>query len=155
MNSDRIRFVVEVVGIVAIVASLIFVGLQMRQTHEIALVTLMQMRSDAGRELAAAQLGSEPLYAINAKVSAGEELTAYEALTLSLQPFLFFNQFENSHFLYLQGYITEEQWQSDLAAIRHYATIQPGYQAYWDEHRHIFRSSYAAEIDRALSDRAP
>ena len=152
MNSDRVRFVIEIVGIVAIVASLIFVGLQMRQTHEIALVTLMQMRSDAGRELAAAQIGSEPLLAIEAKVQAGEELSHYEEMTRSLLPFLFFNQFENSHFLYLNGYITEEQWQSDLTAIEHYTKVQPGYAEYWVEHKHIFRESYVKEIDRNLSN---
>lgn len=150
-KSDKIRFAIEIVGIIAIVASLIFVGLQMRQTHEIALVTLMQMRSDAGRELAAAQIGSEPLLAIDAKVQAGEELTSYEVVTRSLRPFLFYNQFENSHFLYLNGYITEEQWQSDLAAIRHYTSTQPEYAEYWSEHRHIFRESYAKEIDRSLA----
>ena len=42
---------IELVGIGAVVASLIFVGLQMRQTHEIALATLYQMRSDAAREI--------------------------------------------------------------------------------------------------------
>ena len=151
-RTERIRFAIEVVGIIAIVASLIFVGLQMRQTHEIALVTLMQMRSDAARELAAAQIGSEPLLAIDAKVRSGEELSSYEELTLSLLPFLFFNQFENSHFLYLNGYITEEQWQSDLAAIVVYMSTQPSYAEYWAEHSHIFRDSYVKEIDRSLNN---
>jgi len=150
VNSDKVRFVIEIVGIVAIVASLIFVGLQMRQTHEIALVTLMQMRSDAGRELAAAQIGSEPLLAIETKLQAGEELSHYEVMTRTLLPFVFFNQFENSHFLYLNGYITEEQWQSDLEAIAHYMKVQPSYTEYWAEYKHIFRASYVQEIDRSL-----
>jgi hypothetical protein len=93
MIKENVRLGVEIVGIAAIVASLIFVGLQMRQTQEIALVTLTQMRSDASRELAVAQIGSEPLLAIEAKINAGEELTPYETMTRSLQPFIFFNQF--------------------------------------------------------------
>lgn len=150
MVSEKVRVVIEVVGIVAIVASLIFVGLQMRQTHEIALVTLTQMRSDAGRELAAAQIGSEPLLAIDQKLQAGEELTPYESMTRSLQPFVFFNQFENSHFLYTKGYITEEQWQSDIEAIKYYMGIEPYYKEYWDEHKHIFRASYVSSIEDSL-----
>jgi hypothetical protein len=151
MNSERTRLTIEVVGIVAIVTSLIFVGFQMRQTHEIALVTLTQMRSDAGRELAAAQLGSEPLYAIYEKINQGVELSAYEELTLSMQPFLFFNQFENSHFLYVKGYITEEQWQSDLVAIAHFTNNDPIYSDYWSEQKHIFRKSYIEAIDQSLA----
>ncbi len=152
MNSDQIRLVVETIGIIAIVMSLIFVGLQMRQTHEIALVTLTQMRSDASRELATAQLGSEPLYEIYQKLDAGEALTSYEELTLSMQPFVFFNQFENSHFLFVKGYITEEQWQSDLVAIREFMTNDPAYSKYWANQKHIFRASYVDAIDESLQN---
>ena len=151
MNSEKLRFIVEMIGIAAIAASLIFVGLQMRQTHEIALVTLMQMRSDAARELAAAQIGSEPLLQIDAKVRAGDELTPYESMTRSLQPVLFFNQFENSHFLLEKGYITDEQWESDLEAIKFFVSRQPTYADYWAEYKQIFRDSYVAEIDQALA----
>ena len=150
MKSETVRLVVEIVGIVAIVMSLVFVGLQMRQTHEIALVTLTQMRSDASRELAVAQLSSEPLMAIYDKVEAGEELTAYEDMTRSMQPFVFFNQFENSHFLYVKGYITEEQWQSDLVAVRHFMTNEPIYSEYWSNQKQIFRTSYVEAIDQSL-----
>ena len=150
MVSERVKFTIEVVGIFAIVGSLIFVGLQMRQTHEIALVTLMQMRSDAARELAAAQIGSEPLLAIDQKLQAGEVLTPYETMTRSLQPFVFFNQFENSHFLFKTGYMTEEQWRSDIDAIKYYMTIEPYYKEYWDEHKHIFRESYVSSIEESL-----
>ena len=150
MVSEKVKLIIEIIGIAAIVASLIFVGLQMRQTHEIALVTLTQMRSDAGRELATAQIGSEPLLSIDRKVQAGEALTPYETMTRSLQPFVFFNQFENSHFLYTTGYITEEQWQSDLAAINYYMTIEPYYRQYWDDYKHIFRESYVASIEESL-----
>lgn len=152
MIKENVRLGVEIVGIAAIVASLIFVGLQMRQTHEIALVTLTQMRSDASRELAVAQIGSEPLLAIEAKINAGEELTPYETMTRSLQPFIFFNQFENSHFLYVKGYITEEQWQSDLVAIKYFTATQPTYTQYWETQKHIFRASYVDEIDRSLAE---
>ncbi len=151
MNAEKTRFIVEIIGIAAIVASLIFVGLQMRQTHEIALVTLMQMRSDAARELASAQIGSEPLLQIDAKVQAGEELTSYETLTRSLQPFLFFNQFENSHFLLEQGYITEERWESDLEAIVIFLDRYPTYAEYWAEWKVIFRDSYVAEVEQAIT----
>ena len=151
MKPETIRLTVEIVGIAAIVMSLIFVGLQMRQTHEIALVTLTQMRSDASRELAVAQLNSEPLMAIHTKIEAGEELSAYDELTLSMQPFVFFNQFENSHFLFGKGYITEEQWQSDLVAIKQFMASEPLYQEYWSNQKHIFRTSYIEAIDQSLA----
>ena len=50
MKNTDWKSIAELIGIAAIVASLIFVGLQMKQTHEIALATLYQMRSDAAVE---------------------------------------------------------------------------------------------------------
>ena len=70
--------IAELIGITAIVASLIFVGLQMRQTHEIALVTLYQMRSDAAREVASATLESEALHNVRMRLESGETVTARE-----------------------------------------------------------------------------
>lgn len=43
----------QVVGIFAVVVSLIFFGMQMRQTQEISVATLYQMRSDSAREIGA------------------------------------------------------------------------------------------------------
>ena len=152
MSSDRTRLYIEIIGIAAIVASLIFVGLQMRQTHEIAVVTLTQMRSDAGRELAVAQLTSEPLLTIDGKLTRGEPLSPYETLMQDMQAFVFLHQFENSHFLYTRGYITEEQWQSDLVAIRHFTATQDNYDSYWNQNKHIFRTSFVDAIDRSLAE---
>ena len=41
--------VAELVGIAAIIASLLFVGLQLKQSHEIALATQYQSRAEATR----------------------------------------------------------------------------------------------------------
>ena len=54
MNQTKLRDWLEIVGIFSVVVSLVFVGLQMRQTHEIALAEMgwnnmiaeMESRSD-------------------------------------------------------------------------------------------------------------
>jgi hypothetical protein len=150
LNFERIRYVTEVVGILAIVASLIFVGLQMRQNHEIALVTLYQMRSDAARELGAAQLESDALLAIDAKVTRGQELSEYEEYVRSIPDFIFFNHFENSHHLYQLGYLTQEHWRSDLAAIRSFVKDNSRIEAYWEKNKSTYRTSYVIAVDQAL-----
>jgi hypothetical protein len=49
----------ELVGIAAIVASLIFVGLELRQSHQIALAAQYQARTDSGRQYFYESLASE------------------------------------------------------------------------------------------------
>ena len=52
---------------------------------------------------------------------------------------------------HLRAKLTQEQWDSDIEAIRYYVGRQPFYREYWEEQKQIFRASYAAEIDRALA----
>jgi len=83
----------ELVGIAAIVASLIFVGLQMRQSHEIALVTLYQMRADAAREVMVASLQSEGLERAFERMDAGESPTPADTYFLETSLQILFNHF--------------------------------------------------------------
>ena len=147
MKFEKVRYATEAVGMLAIVASLIFVGLQMRQTHEIALVTLYQMRSDAARELAAAQLDSDILLDLDSKLAEGGELSSYENFLRSLPHFIFFNHFENSHYLYQRGFLSEEHWESDLSAIRAMVQTDSNVLEYWNQQKTIFRPSFVQEID--------
>ena len=153
MDSVKLNDWLQVVGLFALVGSLVFVGLQMRQTHEIALVTLYQMRSDAARDLMAAQLGSEVLMDIEAKVTEAGELSDYEIQVRSLMPLIFFNHFENSHYLYKNGFLTEEHWASDLSAIRYYiGQNHQNWGEYWNQQKSIFRSSFVEDVDAAVQN---
>ena len=59
MDSAKLNDWLQVIGIFAVVASLIFVGLQMRQTQEIAIENQYQERFSASMEFFAAREQSE------------------------------------------------------------------------------------------------
>jgi len=142
----------ELVGIAAIVASLIFVGLQMRQSHEIALVTLYQMRADAAREVMVASLQSEGLERAFERMDAGESPTPADTYFLETSLQILFNHFENSHFLYQRGFLTEEHWRSDIANLTD-TLMNPVPRESWDAMKHVYRTSYVEAIDNALRER--
>jgi len=141
--------IAEVVGIGAIVASLVFVGLQMRQSHEIALVTLYQMRADAAREVMVAGMESEGLISAFEKLDAGQALTNTDHYHLESLFSLVFNHFENSHFLYQRGFLTEEHWQSDLVNLVDQLEETQAIE-FWNETKHVYRQSYVDAIEAAL-----
>jgi len=80
MGAVKLTDSIQMAGLFAVVGSLVFVGMQMRQTHEIASATLYQMRPDGAQQLLAAWLDSEVLSDVEAKVSAQRELSDYENL---------------------------------------------------------------------------
>ena len=59
MNSSRLNDWIQVIGMSAIIASLIFVGLQVKQAQDIAIASQYQARSDALRDQFAAFLESD------------------------------------------------------------------------------------------------
>ena len=152
MSAVKLTDWVQIAGLSAVVGSLIFVGIQMRQTHEIASATLYQMRSDGAQQLMAAWLESEVLMNVEAKVSEQLELSAYENQVRSMVVLMFFNQFENSHYLYERGFLSEEHWESDLSAIRLYMDDQKHWREVWNQQKQIFRTSFVKEVDAAIQD---
>ena len=59
MNTGKLNDWLQVVGLFALVGSLIFVGLQMRQTQEIALSQAYQARTDQAIAIALAALEND------------------------------------------------------------------------------------------------
>jgi hypothetical protein len=90
MDSAKVNDWMQVVGIFAVVASLLFVGLQMKQTHEIALAEALANVSAIGIE-------ERGLIAAHAdtwqKACLGEQLTAQERVIAAN---IFFNYLQNS-----------------------------------------------------------
>ena len=61
MNTSRINDWLQVVGLFGVIGSLVFVGLQMKQTQEIALSAIYQARVDSSVEHNASN-ASNPTY---------------------------------------------------------------------------------------------
>ena len=141
----------ELIGIAAIVGSLIFVGLQMRQTHEIALATLYQMRSDAAREVRTALVDARRTQDTFDKLSSGQQLTESDVRNIQSVIEIALNHFENSHYLYTLGYLPAEHWEGDKNQIVGLVIENPIAYQRWKEIRHEFRESFAKEVD-ALGD---
>ena len=108
--------IAELVGIAAIVASLVFVGLQMRQSHEIALSEAHQQR---------AAMTSEAFFALSenddalaallvaipsdiSKVPDGMEPVEYIAFQYWMMGMMM--TIENAYFQYQAGFLSEESW---------------------------------------------
>jgi hypothetical protein len=88
-DMSKINDWLQVVGMFGVIASLIFVGLQMKQAHEIALSNTYQSRSDATVDAMMATTSSPELLAAISKVYEGrsDELEILEAVALAEEPY--------------------------------------------------------------------
>ena len=151
MDSAKLNDWLQVFGIFALVASLIFVGMQMKLDREIALSAIYQARSDASMIIRMAPLESEALLSATAKrvFGSGEELTPEEEIA-------FFSllggnmiYLENVHFQYMNGFISEEHWQTNREEIKVLMRMAPGRRKdYIDNGCPLLRESFCAELRR-------
>ena len=116
-NKLDINAVVQLLGMLGIIISLIFVGLEMRQSQRIAI---------AGQYQARAAMNAA---SIQAAIEAGIDFSAQSGLSQSnLTPEeqvqqrnftnLAYTRIENDFYQYQQGLIDEETWEKKLFSIR-------------------------------------
>jgi len=127
MNSTNWKDIAELVGISAIVASLVFVGMELRQSHQIAIAAEYQERATSVIDQYNAQIQSDtalsvvgqPLYdAVRSADFPDEYRHLYEGYTVEQLGFNTINTlnaltaFDNIYFQYQSGFISDESWQA-------------------------------------------
>ena len=158
----------ELIGIAAIVASLIFVGLQMQQSQEIAIADQYQDRADAALEWYLGRIQSSTAMALTAsrisdnatsassppaiKValdSEGPEIVAFRYLAYRSN----LTMFDNYHFQYERGFLTEEAWRAfrvrlkDVLSTDVTAAMYRQQATHWRQSFQDLCSQILAEID--------
>jgi hypothetical protein len=151
MKPSSWREVAELIGVAAIVASLLFVGLELRQSREIAISEAYQMR--AATEVShGAAIASVPGFISGlAKLIDGGPADALTTEEQIAQQFYITAQlavWENDHFQYTQGYLSDEHWTKTYRNMLCDLTL-PLYQEMatsdWS-----FRESFAEVVDQAI-----
>ena len=154
MKSMNWKDIAELIGIVAIVASLIFVGLELQQSRKIAIADVYQQRTAMNIDLINSRFTPEQIRPIFDKALLGNEpLTPRETYlrNYSLIPFIVY--WENNHFQFELGLLPEEQWKSSKEAMRGMA-MNSGFDKWWSENKSGYRKSFVREFDEVMAEEA-
>ena len=149
MQSANWKDIAELIGIAAIVASLIFVGLQMKQSHEIALAAQYQARAQATMDLYTAAMEAGFDWSSSAKPVA-EQTPVEKAAGESIRRWGW-TAFENHHFQYVAGYLTQESWDGLSSRIRD-LYLNPAGRTTFDNRRLYMRRSFVDYVEQAHGD---
>jgi hypothetical protein len=120
MDSAKLNDWMQVIGIFALVGSLVFVGLQMKQTHEIALSSAYQSRAAAVIEMLTANAANEKgLAAWNAPDSAAiDSLSPAEEQAGSMMALSILLAYDNMLYQHESGFISDEAWATGRADLK-------------------------------------
>ena len=151
MDMAKLNDWLQIVGFFGIIASLVFVGLEMQQSRQIAIADIYQQRTEMIIQVNSIRLTSEILHEARSKLEAGETLTSTEQdlLDSSWNPGL--NYAENNHFQYQLGLLSEEQWLSTRNNWRERAR-NPVFLEWWEGERASWRESFAQAVDELIEE---
>lgn len=134
-----------------VIASLLFVGLEMRQTRKIAISQIYHARADSERSNYSEAISSPDYLSGTAKLLAGstDAFTPEEDVALTHHFMAQLAIWENDHFQYQNGYLSGEHW----AMTKQHMTCTFANSYYRDMLNMHFRESLDAVI-RQLADEA-
>ena len=169
MNRANWKDVAELIGIGAIVLSLIFVGFQIKQSHEIAMAAQYQARLDTWVSVLAAYIQSDVALRVVGERTRSSPLpngidqvkwkkwhddTPVEEIGYhALSSTILLRTADNIYFQYQLGFLSEEAWlafrvPSVRALSGDMSFMRLAYLRSKDEHRPAFR----AEVERMIAE---
>ena len=166
MTLLKLRDWLEVIGLFSVVASLIFVGLAMKQSQDIAIADQYQARFDSYLAFSIGRLENADILQItgenwrkeyeklpnfppDAKRALAEMSDErFGALHLTFQILL--KQLDNLHYQYQSGFLTEESWLPLRKTLRR--QIAGGLRFTYDVSRIEYRESYKQLVDGMIAE---
>lgn len=155
--------VAELVGMAAIVASLIFVGYQLKQDRDIANAEAFQARAvasaESARDVAAnenalrgiirARFSVDPSEPMPAGIVPEElsDVPAIELYAASLHQLSAIFIWDNSHFQYTHGFLPESHWQRVRATIEEGLRNDPVTRFSLRNFSYLMRPEFRRELD--------
>ena len=151
MKSTNWKGIAELIGIGAIVASLIFVGMEMRQTRMLAVAAAYQSRADTEIAIELAVLQHEGLSLLREKYATGQPNTEADNRLFGRELQIRFIDYENVHFQWLNGMVTNELWAVYRSGIKDYLNSPVGTN-WWRNQRLFWRESFRHAVDDIVAE---
>ena len=131
----------------AVIASLIFLALEIRQNNEMMVLEARQGISDARNDLVLTNMNSPSLIAARGKALRGEELTYEEETQILLFFFAVFRNWQDQFLSYQAGAITDAHMASEAKTWRRTIKQAPYIIAEWQRQKDALTPEFVAFME--------
>ncbi|MDB2696072.1 hypothetical protein N9Y47_05660 [Flavobacteriaceae bacterium] len=150
MNS-KFRNIIEIISVFAIVLSLIFLALEVKQSNQLAKATIRQALNETDMEVYKVQMDEDVITKALYKIKKNIPLDDYEAYQVNEFQTFNFRDFDNSFYQYRIGLFEENVWLAYRRIIKsllkdQYVTIM------WKNSSHQFSFEFQEEVNTILNE---
>ncbi len=144
MNWEATGAVGEILGAAAVVVTLIYLSVQVRQNSLLAKASIRENRTDSSQKILLALADSAELVVKN---RAGEPLDAVESARFELIILAMFRDYEAFAFQYEVGLLEDREWTPMKASLDY--TMESGIVGeLWEKHKFQFSEVLHRQIER-------
>ena len=146
MKPEKLRATAEAVGIIAVIISLIFVGLEVRQSAVATRGATQQALADSARDASGALVADEETAELTLRFLSADDWSDFnevERLRIVLLFTSMLRVYEDAHYQWTEGNLSPELWTGWEVSMRGSAS-PPGVAKYWDERRSYFSENFRA-----------
>ena len=151
MNWEAFAAIGELVGAAAVVISLVYLSVQVRQNTAVARASTRQAIADANLSGGSDVLLEPEMAKVLAKDLRGEPLEFHEHVRLQTRAYHGLRHWENIHYQYRAGMLSAEEWQGFrhnlkwLLQTRHFKEL-------WSTQGDFFSPPFRAEVLQLLAE---
>jgi len=150
MNLADLALIANLLSSFAVLVSLLFVGVQIRQSNRNQRSLMQQGRSARNVDLLS-RLTDPKLSELLLRVLRGETVTDPEYLVLYGYIASVFWSYEDSFLQFRSGTLDAKSWSSDVATVKRLLK-NPAYRAVWRAAREAMATEYQSFVDAVVAD---
>lgn len=154
MKSAKYNDWLQIIGLFGVIASLIFVGLQLKLDREFALSTATQTRTETTIQNIMGSASNPILASAIDKIESGEleSLLPSERRTLRLMSTTALFNLENVHFQYQNGFVPEERWVGSRQTLKDILRTPYLSRASYERNPGAWRASFQEVVNELLAE---
>ena len=150
LTLEQASYLAEIIGVVAVVVSLVYVALQVKQNTRAVRLNTVHMVTEDWRDTTAVITGNGDLaeiltraFADASSVSGGDKLRYYVFMHN------FIKMFENAYYQHGDGALDEHYW-SGIKKWFINLTDVPGVNSYWQERKNVYAEEFQHFMDSEI-----
>lgn len=152
MNWEAIGAVGEIIGAVAVVVTLAYLAVQVRNSTRIARSATRQAIAETAMAHGSNLVSDKELMATLVRDLKGQEVDEVDWVRLLGHNYITMRHYENIHYQHLAGMIEQDEWQGfreNLKAVLEWRSMQE----FWKNERHYFSDAFRAEVSAIQADK--
>jgi hypothetical protein len=155
VDSSKLNDWLQVVGLFGVIGSLLFVGLQMQQDREVAILAAYQARSDLTAETIVSLMDNDEYRAAEIRFRSGggnlDSLSPEDYQLIMMRAAAQMYMTENVFFQYESGFLPEDHWQKSRRILKDSLRNEPMRRTY-EERPEGWRPSFGAIVEQLIAE---